>query len=158
MILGRPHYKCTNNHILGIAYSHNIRPLGTQEYKALQLITVQLSSPSFISKFGVFWTYGWNPTRDEKLSRWNSFSFSSSWKKRRRNVCSSRIPQQYVKTGNFVTLLSLNRMVFIAVSSLPPKDKLFFSSVLFQQTKYKREILHQKEVLLRHYWKYHCLP
>lgn len=84
--------------------------------------------------------YGWNPIAEVKLSRWNSISFSLSWKKRRRNVCSSRMPQQYVKTGNFVTLLSVNRMVFIAVFSLPPGPHFFSFSALFQQT----EVINKK--------------
>lgn len=80
--------------------------------------------------------YGWNPIAEVKLSRWDSISFSLSWKKRR-NVCSSRMPQQYVKTGNFVTLLSVNRMVFIAVFSLPPDPHLFPFLSLHSSSKLK---------------------
>jgi len=56
VILGGPHHKCSDNHTSGIACSYNIRQVGTQENRALELIDVQPSNLLFISRFGGFWT------------------------------------------------------------------------------------------------------
>lgn len=57
------------------------------------------------------------------------------------------------------TLLSVNRIVFMAVFSFPliPISFLFFLCTLPVNRSNKQEMLHQKEVLLRHYSQYHCL-
>lgn len=57
------------------------------------------------------------------------------------------------------TLLSVNRMVFMAVFSFPliPISFLFFLCTLPVNRSYKQEMLHQKDVLLRHFSQCHCL-
>lgn len=57
------------------------------------------------------------------------------------------------------TLLSVNRMVFMAVFSFPliPISFVFFLCTLPVNRSYKQEMLHQKDVLLRHFSQYHCL-